>query len=324
MKKYPTKLKDKTETVLRDKTDTIAVLAADLHFSHKPPPARSTEPDWYQAQTNYIRQLRQLSLSAPVIVAGDIFDRWNAPAELINMLLKELPQIYAVCGNHDLCNHDYSQLHRTAYGTLVEAGKIINVEPGKPVDVAGWHPFRLYGFPYGFPISPLEKGNGLVTEIAVLHAYVWTDKSGGYPGAPEDQKGAAIKEKGKGFDVILTGDNHSQISMTTKPPLLYNPGGFLRRRMDERHFASRVGLLKVRESGELYIESHYLDVSSDVFTDEDTAETLKQEGMEDLLQELNDLTDTAIDFESRLRQVMKSMSVPILVKRAITNALEGK
>ena len=323
MKKYPTKPKDHSETVLRDKTDLIAVLAADLHFSLKPPIARSCHEDWLEVQRGYIRQLRRLSLQAPVIVAGDIFDRWNAPAELVNMLLKELPQIYACAGQHDLAHHSYEDIRRTSYWTLVEAGKIIHTGPEtRARDIFGWHPIRVWGYPWGTEPEPLKGLNDLVCEIAVIHTYVWSDKSGAYPNAPKENHVNNLAKKLKGHDVVVSGDNHQAQDYKFKSGMLwFNAGGFQRRKMDERQHKPSVGLLKVdAKTGERRIERHYLDVSQDRFIDEgSTAKSWS--GMEDLLQELSDLGDSTINFEEALKRAIGGKEVPIMVREAILGSL---
>ena len=53
----------------------LAVLCSDLHISHRPPVARSAEPNWYDTMSDYFSQLQQLAKKwgAPVICAGDVF-----------------------------------------------------------------------------------------------------------------------------------------------------------------------------------------------------------------------------------------------------------
>lgn len=325
MKNYSTKPKEsRSDPILRDRSDVVAILAADLHFSLKPPIARSSEPDWLETQRGYIRQLRALSLKAPVIVAGDIFDKWNAPAELVNMLLKEMPQIYAVCGNHDLPCHNYEQRKRSAYWTLVEADKLTNLNTNCPVNVGGWHPIKIHGFPHGSEVKPLQKPNDLICEIAVIHDYLWTDKKGSYPGASAEKHIRGWEEKLVGYDVVLFGDNHQPISIRKKDgQLIFQPGGFMRRKMDEKDHRPSVGLLKVDAKGERRIERHYLDVSQDRFIDEDSnIPTESWSGMEDLLNELSDLGDSTINFEEALRRAIEK--VPIMVREAVINSLERK
>lgn len=188
--------------------DVVAILCSDIHLSIKPPVCRSIDVDWFDTMAYYLTQLNNLAEehAAPVICAGDIFDKWNAPAELINFALAYLPdEMYAVPGQHDLPAHNYDEMNRSAYGTLVEAGKIINLEPGKPQydgDLA------LHGFPWGTPITPLREKDEDFIHLAVIHQYAHKGKSTSYPGAPADCHVKHLLKQLDGFDAAVFGDNH--------------------------------------------------------------------------------------------------------------------
>lgn len=159
----------------------------------------------------YLGQLRGLSEGhgtpgnpLPVICAGDIFDRYNAGPELINFALAYLPRMYAIPGQHDLPHHSYEDIRKSAYWTLVEAGKILNLEPGKPVGVGV---MQLWGFPWGTPVEPCPETPHLGIDVAVVHQYVWM-KEHGYPGAPEENRVKNFLGKIVGYDAVVVGDNH--------------------------------------------------------------------------------------------------------------------
>ena len=122
---------------LRKDDSIFAVCCADLHFSHDPPRARaeSDTASWYRVQKTYINQLKYIANGKPILVAGDIFNRWNANPELINFLIEELPILHAIPGNHDLPNHSFDEIERSAYWTLVKAGKIIDCTTTDPSKV---------------------------------------------------------------------------------------------------------------------------------------------------------------------------------------------
>jgi hypothetical protein len=120
------------------KAEPIAVLCSDIHLSLKQPPCRAD--DWLSVQKGYLVQLKSLACAAkelwlgnrnttgrpiPILCAGDIFDKWNSPPELIRFALEHLPDgMICVPGQHDLPNHSFEEIHRSAYGVLREAGKI--------------------------------------------------------------------------------------------------------------------------------------------------------------------------------------------------------
>ena len=111
--------------------DVIAVLCSDIHLSLKCPVARSAEPNWLEATKRSLDELRSVAEehNAHVVVAGDIFDRWNSPPEIINFAIENLPNCYAIPGQHDLPNHRYEEIERSAYYTLIKAGIIENLNP---------------------------------------------------------------------------------------------------------------------------------------------------------------------------------------------------
>jgi predicted phosphodiesterase len=106
-----------------------AIFVADLHLSLHPPIARSGEKDWLGVQAGYLNQLQVLASKhkAPIICAGDIFHTWNAPSELVNHTLSHIPIMGAIPGNHDLPLHNYEDMHRSAFYTLVMTDTVVAV-----------------------------------------------------------------------------------------------------------------------------------------------------------------------------------------------------
>jgi DNA repair exonuclease SbcCD nuclease subunit len=106
--------------------DVIALLIADPHLGHRVPAARAEEPDWFAAMGRYVNQLCDLKrrCGCPVICAGDIFDRWDNPSELVNWAITNLPKMIAIPGQHDLPHHSLEDAHKSSYKTLIHAGNI--------------------------------------------------------------------------------------------------------------------------------------------------------------------------------------------------------
>ena len=189
-------------------TTTIAILCSDLHLSLTAPVARTAEPDWLAAQGRVLKQVRllqELAFDVPVIYAGDVFDRWNVSPELINWVIDNLPHGYAIPGQHDLPLHQYEDVNRSAYWTLVKAGVIEDLEYGKPIVVNDR--LVLYGFPWGKKILSLADPIKGKLNVAVVHAYCW--KAGYcYPGASQSVGVAEMSKMLSGYDAATFGDNH--------------------------------------------------------------------------------------------------------------------
>lgn len=326
-----------------EKADVIAILLADIHLSLEPPIWRSAEPNWLTAQCRVLEQLRELKeeYKCPIICAGDVFDRnkrisdgWNAPPELINFAIEYLPEMWAIPGQHDLPNHQYKDIHRSAYWTLVRAGKIININPrsksiGTNKNQKGI-PLLLSGFPPGYKIEQNKnKTKCLEKSIAVVHDYVWIPGHS-YPKAPKEKrlKGNSIKNnKWMGYDVIVYGDNHKGFQHRIGATEIFNCGSFMRRKSDEVDYRPRVGLLL--STGKIAV--HFLDTSSDkhlnaikykiIEKTEKAKLQLDNIKMSKFLKELEMLGETALDFKAAMEQFLETTKTVPEVKEIILEAM---
>lgn len=303
--------------------DVAAIFFADSHFGHRRPIARSPE-DWYAAQRRVIDQLADLSekYQAPLVCAGDLLDRWNEPAELVNFLIRRLPKIYSIAGNHDTPYHQPKELKKSAYWTLVEAGTVVNVPAGKPVEINPGRPVRLHGFPCGSPVRPLGSPHDLVIEVALVHDYIWTEKTG-HPGAPPDKQLWTWRPKLKGFDVAVFGDNHRTIhhALTIEKSIcqVLNCGGLQRRHADEIKHAPSVGLLLADGK----IKRHFLDCTEDKFSNPDELTTVAGGDVSGFIDELGNLADSGMDFEETVRRFVADNDLREGVKRLLLESLEN-
>lgn len=251
----------------------------------------------------------------PICFCGDLFDRHNPPPEAINFAIENLPVMYGIPGQHDLPYHRYADIKRSAYWTLVEAGKVINLNPGEGV---GTGMLRLWGFPWGFEVTPLENPHSMAIEVAVIHSFIWTNTTG-YEGAPEESRLSKWRERLRGYDVAAFGDNHKGFISTKGDTKICNCGGFIRRKIDEIGYRPGIGLLY--ESGKL--ERHYLDVSEDVFAGESNQKGLhnNREKGNGFVTALGSLGDTAINFQQAIEQAMNQNGVVERQRNIILEAM---
>lgn len=303
----------------------IAVLSSDWHLSHKPPAVRA-EADWYAVMANYIGQVREVCEGSkiPLVLAGDLFDRPDNPAELVNFVMREFSQfdqmIYAVPGQHDLFHHDLKDIGRTSYWTLVESGTIINLKP-RETYYPEWG-LHLHGFPWGTPLKPLaDRGKPDAIHLAVVHKYVWTSSVGGHPGAKEEDRSPNFIRSLKGFDVIVVGDNHKSWSISVPgSPRTFNLGSFMRRKADEIDHRPRVGILY--DDGT--IKEHFLDTSRDLFRPvEEVVSTESGLDPEEFLKVLRELGDVTLNFKEAVRHFLRQNKVAPGVRKAVLDCLES-
>lgn len=269
----------------------------------------------------------------PLVVAGDLFDRWKATPEDISLALKCLPrgeEVWVVPGNHDLPYHSLDEIKRSALWTLQEAGRIIipkfeQTEVGLMRFPFSVGPLQLWAFPCGIDVKKLEKPHGLAVEVAVVHDYIWDDGHG-HVGAPESNRWGKFRDALEGYDLAVFGDNHSGFERVIKrgehQTIVYNCGATQRRKVDEKSYKPSVGLVHLNGT----VTRHYLDVSEDLFSDDDQAR--KGEASEGLLDvsgfmtELGKLGEVPIDFREAMNRATSEKGFEPDVKTTIFQAME--
>lgn len=303
--------------------EVIAILASDLHLSLKAPVARSAEIDWLQAMQRPLDELKEISKDhdAPVIVAGDLFDKWNSPPELINFALEHMPKkFYGIPGQHDLPNHRIDEVKRSAYWTLIKAGILY--------DLGKWEFFlsdhlAITGFPWNAEITPHDSDrqpeNDRV-QLAVIHHYLYSKKSNSYYGVSKENHALKFQDKLKGFDAAVFGDNHISFSTKIGDCNVFNAGTFLRRKSDEYNYKPQVGLL--HEDGT--ITPHYLDTSKDKFIDIEEAKEKETQEIDTaaFLDELKSLGADSLDFRDAANKYMDGREVDSDVRKLVLESME--
>jgi len=259
----------------------------------------------------------------PIIYAGDVFDRWNAGPEVINFALANLPSGWAIPGQHDLPNHNYDEIKRSAYWTLVEAGLLKNLEP-----YSSWKDgcVMMTGFPWGFPLTSYPddfRDDGEIS-IAVAHSFIWTPGTG-YEGAPIERMVGGYRKVLAGYDVAVFGDNHKGfIVQCGEGPWVINCGTLMRRTRDERNYQPSVGLL--HEDGT--VTRHFLDVSEDRFVELTEAEETVEEALLDMTEFVSGLkalsAGDALDFRRAISRFLDKNEVSSRVRELVLQACEGR
>lgn len=306
----------------------VAIAISDLHLSHKPPVARSEEVNWYRTQASYLNQIKRLAgqggffpSNIPILCPGDIFDDgWRphkCPPELVNFAIRNLPDnIYAVPGQHDLPHHRYEDIKKSAFWTLMEAGKIKLVDPENPVVLEEFS-IRLHGLPWSFEITPLRDPCDFYLEIALIHSYLWIDGKS-YPGAQEEKKLGATRKNLKGYDVCLFGDNHIPFMVTRDNQTIVNCGSLLRRSIDQINH--KPCAYKIYSTGR--VEKHFLDTTKDRLIDTRKHHNVENIDISKFLDDLRDIKEHSISFEEAVFRYLENKKISEEVKRIIIYSLE--
>lgn len=306
----------------------VAVAIGDCHFSHDVPVARGeTRDEWYQLQEDYCGQIARLADGLPIITPGDVLDRWDSPAELINLLLRIIPDNFvAVAGNHDLPNHSLGQIERSAYWTLVKAGKILHLESterkGIQIDQNGQ--IAGHGFSCGREIrEPINIAQYM--RIAVVHDYIWSNSNNKYPGAHLHQMATEYLRKLEGYDVAVFGDNHKAVTCNIDKrvkdsPSIINCGTVIRRKSDEMDHKPHVGI--IFDDGT--IEKQYLNTSQDKWREgiSEAAAQVTGISVDEFLETVRALADKGFNYNQAVRDYCSKFDVSSNVRKLMLNILE--
>jgi len=301
------------------KTDVIAILCADIHLTLNPPMWRSAEPDWLEAQKRPLLELQSLQdkYECPVICAGDVFDKWNSPPELINFALDYLPNMITVPGQHDLPLHNLDNIKKSAFWTLIEAHKITWLNNTQEYSKGLW----VRGFPFGVKVTPQPNKLKEELNIALIHQYVWT-KGANYQTASPDCHIKKQKDILQTYDVCVFGDNHIGFNTKLKNTQIHNCGSLMRRHSDQINYKPRVGLLQT--DGQIVL--HYLDISKDKYirTTKKDDNINESSDMAEFFEELESLGQTSLDFKEYIKQWMQdNKKTKKQVKEIIIKAMEN-
>ena len=295
----------------------IAIAIADLHLSLTAPACRA-DKDWLDVQAGYLQQVRDLCPHPkfPVLIAGDIFDKWNPPPELINFALEHLPErCLCVAGQHDLPNHRMDHMHRSGYGVLVETGRILNLTPNCPFTV---HEMSVYGFGWNEKITPPRARRKNAPQIALIHQYCWTVKSG-YPGAPAEARLVEFMKPLKDYGVAVFGDNHEGFLKNLKTgTTVLNCGTFIRRKSDEIKYKPSVGFIYSDGS----IKREYLDTSGDVFHDKPEERQDVPLDMQAFIEQLQELGEHGLNFREAVENHLRKADMDEETKQIILEAIK--
>jgi len=306
----------------------IAIAISDLHLSLLQPACRA-DKDWMAVQAGYLDQVKKIerelapiaglqNSGVPILCAGDIFDRWNAPPELINFALKHLPDgMICVPGQHDLPNHRTDQVHRSGYGVLKEVGKIVDIsgKTYRPPHTPGDTSWQLQGFEWGREIKYVEAP---CLSIALIHRYCWTVEHG-YPGAPESSHLGEFMKPLKGYDVAVFGDNHKGFLKALKSgTTVLNVGGFIRRKSDEIGYNPSVGIIYSDGT----VKRKLLDTSADKFHEEVKERDEVPLNMKEFIDGLEGLGEHGLNFREAVENHLRDEELTPAVKQIIKQCLE--
>jgi predicted phosphodiesterase len=275
-----------------------------------------------------MHQLRNLHLKhnkAPIFIAGDLLNAWNCSPHLLSHIMlwfRELP-VFAIPGNHDVPHHNYFDLPKSGYWTLVEAGTINHLTPGGTHTIGN---VVIHPFPHGHSVTPCswKDKSSLCFHVALIHDFFYT-KSTGYPGAPEANRYSAWTKRIEGYDVAVWGDNHQPVLLKPEgKTICLNCGTFIRRHSDEKDVKPGVGMLWSDGT----VTRHLLDTSKDMWLRVDEEITKVEKCLEldlaEFARDLSNMDTERMDYARTVLQWIKKSDTPDRVKEIILRVLKSR
>lgn len=282
-------------------------------------------------QRTYFTELKELQKeyqsgkeSFPILIAGDIFDYWNTPPELLNFAMSVIPKgTYAISGNHETPYHNHHMMEKSGFQCLVNAGAIREIDGYKKLYGNGI-PFGVFGMKWGeFRTPPKNVIDPGVLNVALIHDYCWIKKHT-FPNAPPMHEAKEYAKALKGFEVGIFGDNHSPFQIdyliAGASVLIYNCGNFIRRGQDEIKNKPSIGILMSDGT----MKRHYLkSAESDRFIPK-TSKLLqpKSENVEELVAIFRKAKSTYVDFAAMCMKYMMQTGVPQDVINTVSQIIE--
>lgn len=312
-------------------TDVDLVITADWHLRDTVPTCRTD--DFLSAMWRKVEFVEELAEDgdAPILLAGDLSHSSKPSMRLLVDCLERLSrEIIATPGQHDLPGNTIKNYWKSGMAVLESAGQIL--VPGSPdVGESDWTSemwgvspcLRIYvhAFPWGVPPTP-QKDEHLgkrLTHIALCHRMTWMDKPP-YPDAPPAGEAKKFLEYMRGYDLVITGDNHQSFSYQGDDGRwLINPGSLMRTTAAQADFQPKVYLWN--RQGE--VEAVDIPIEEGVVSREHIdAPAERDEKIEAFVKRLRDDVEMGLDFVENVKRFLEAHKITDGVRDAIWEALE--
>lgn len=239
--------------------DYVGCFTSDLHIRDSQPVGRLDDYQEYQKNVLKFIAGEAGGRLSNIFIAGDIFNGWNpAPSEY--MIFKDFKEhareIHLVAGNHDLKGNSMASYRVSGVGVLTgwdEKTHNLSLEGSKWAYAVHYQhpkPFDIFiqGYNFGEPLDkkPLENAKN----ILVIHDQVYDEFVMGY--STKSSNCEDILEKYKGFDLIVSGDNHKHFVHEGKDGRkILNCGAPTLQKVSEREYTPKIHFV----TNDLEIES---------------------------------------------------------------------
>lgn len=271
------------------------VLTADWHLRIASPICRID--NYSEEQKRKVKWILN-SFDMPIIIAGDIFHRWNCQHEIISWIVHKFLKkrgITAIPGNHDVQAGKYKELNNTAYGIL-ESSKSITTS------------------------SAIYNNN---RKILILHEYTFLEKERPH-WAIKQRSAEQILKQHPEYDLIVIGDNHQSFKAKSKngKRILVNPGSLMRTTADQIDFKPRVALWDSKTNS---TEWKYIPIKTDVINREhiDTkkAKEDKEKAILAFVERLKKDVEFGFEYAENMKRFLSENQTPTEIEELLWKAM---
>lgn len=297
-----------------------AIITADIHLREDQPICRTD--DYWQAQLTNILHLASEAkkYQCPILDAGDLFHRWKASPFLLSTVINVFSgvSIYTVPGNHDLPQHNFDLLEKSSLAVL-QSAKITHVLNTGSTKPAKGLSFDLYGFPWGSIPLPIKNEGGR-RGVALLHKLTW-HKEKPYPDCKESNAETLLKEM-KGYDLIVTGDNHSSFMVESRGRKLLNPGSMMIMTADQIEYIPKYFLWNA-ETNDISPREYPGERGDLIVSREHIKSTEKaSKRIDSFVRRLANDKELSLSFEANMERFLSANKVDPSIKQIIHEVME--
>lgn len=292
-----------------------AILCADLHFRDDVPQCRTD--DYWAAQDGKVDFILELQnrYHIPVLVAGDFFNRAKSSPYLEAWLISKLCGNWIVVpGQHDMPNHREDLLPKSSLNVLWNSESIRLLRGDHSLHMG--NQLNIHAYPYGRSPKPQETATSPPNrQICVAHHLVAADFS-----EHESEKAREFLKRMKGYDLVLTGDNHRQFAVEVDGRWLVNPGSMMRMKTDQIDHEPAVYLWYADMNG---IERIPLPIEQGVISREHIEKQEQRNGRIDTyVNRLGEGYDVSLCFTDNLKKFFSTNKVRRAIRNRIWEAVE--
>lgn len=229
----------------------------DWHITNRRPRSRTDNyQETQEDKINWILNLAESERCSYILQPGDLFDSYKFPDKVKTSWIYELfpengTKILSVPGQHDLRYHT-SPIDNTPYGVL-ESAECIRVLSWTPFGIPYAEGCDFYGAPWGADVPEVKNKdafNVLLIHKMIVKKELWI-------GQEDATYAGTFLRDHRDFDLVVSGDNHTEFHHDNVDQLLINCGSLMRSNIDQRNHEPCVYIVDTKN---LSIFKHYIPI----------------------------------------------------------------